>query len=63
MEDPRERGRLVLVGASMKGNEKMSARNMISYYEITAQREGIKGDSKLLSFEDRKTNISSSQWT
>lgn len=36
----------------MKGNEKTSARNMMSYREITAQRDGVKGDSELLVLDD-----------
>lgn len=36
----------------MKGSENVSARNMMSYQEITAQRDGVKGDSELLVLDD-----------
>lgn len=39
----------------MRGNEKMSTRNM-SYCEILTQGEGVKGDSKLLSLDGGNTD-------
>lgn len=39
----------------MKGNEKMSTRNMMSYCEIITQKEGVKGDGKRLSLEGGNT--------
>lgn len=36
----------------MKGNGKTRARNRMSYREITAQRDGVKGDSELLVLDD-----------
>lgn len=39
----------------MKGNEKTSARNMMSYGEIKTRR-GVKGDSELLVFDEGNRN-------